>query len=988
MRMNRRLLRYALLCLVCSSMPLSFVSCKDYGDDINNLQGQIDAIRVDLDKFIKLIEGGNVITEVKNTDKGVLFTLSNGESYEITNGKDGENGTPGTAWTIGSDGYWYENGTKTQYRAIGQDGAVGPQGPQGEKGETGATGAQGPQGPAGPQGPQGPAGPAGQNGANGTNGEYYVPNTQTGCFDIYQDGKKIESTNIKWRMEDAVTAVYAGNFVTISCQNEKGEITSQKVLVGNQLGTIAFVPSVLSQVGGYPTTDKPFYHIISYLDNNQYTSGTYKFKPQTNWDRSNEVDLAYRISPQDAYIPTDGIAGAFINRAVTTRAAGDASTLMNIVSFDAAGANASGVLSVKATYNPTQATHSGHDIAAFQLIYGQAPFTTDYIAPSSKGINVEIVNPVASKPNDIKKYYNRDVAIPSANVETSAFIQNNAGVSLSLPANLECVYNGELDLAPLVDLYSPTVNEYITKLDFNRKNISYTFTMPDEYLSNDAQKTNQQWFAQLNGSVIKANTKNLTNGLTPALGRTPVVRVDAFMTPNNGSTPVLVASSYIKVKFVEKASTPGKEVIYDPYYMQVKTYEYHNLTAQGTQIGKMSWQEINNQIYGIASLSSSTFWNYYGGNNNTYEVEISTTLQNGQKKVLNPNNKTASANNTFNLQQDGISCQVTLGSGNTDTSLILFKVDNKVKTQNTYKNVDGKGAEYVITITIKSDNVYSRGNVNVIQKFYVLDECKPYAYNPNYYLASWTNPSDNRSYKDVVITKGTNRSGSWKLNMNVTEAFKMINGQNIFQYYNTINNVTAINFNLASSVSGVTYDSTSHNVALNNEMREAYKVAPMNYDVTLVNGEKCHFTFNIVFQNPFKSASPLKAQTLDGNTIGKVTVNTQPSVSVIDTQSKTIYSYVNNALILSDIAKNTYKLTDSMMTVKYEFKKDSQYNDFYSQLAISEGAVFECNPSTGVVTYDNLGATLVKDYNLTVVATVTIKGISVVTCEIPFLVRK
>ncbi len=970
--MNKGLFKLALLSAVLASMPAAVTSCKDYDDDINNLQTQVDALRVDVDRFAGLIESGHVITGVNTTDNGVVFTLSDGKSYTITNGKDGAAGDPGTAWTIGDDGYWYKNGQKTEYRAVGETGAVGPQGPKGDKGDPGQ---------AGPTGSEGQTGPAGQNGL------YYVPNPETGFFDIYRDGQKIGSSDIMWRAtaeDGSVTAAYSGNFLTLSWKNEQGVVETKQILIGNQIGTLAFVPSVLSDVGGFATTDKPFYHIDSYLDNAKYVAATKQFIPQTNWNRSNEVNLEYRISPQDAYVPAE-VLGSFINRVVTSRADGDMNKLMNVASFDVETANSTGVLNVKATINKTAVTGRGDDIAAFQLWNGQVPFTTDYVAPKTTPVDAVIVNPVATKStNAAVTYYNRNYAITGTGAETSAFIQNI--VPLNAIHNLEVVYTGSLDLAPLVDLYSTVKSAFLTDLDFNRDCISYEFSLPAEYNSNDAQHTNQQWFAQLDGSVVSANAANLTTGLTPALNRTPVVRVDAFMKDNLNENTRLVASSYIKLKFVETPSTPGEPVEYDPYYMTAREYEYHSLSATHTLIGQLDWRDVNTQIYGIASLSSSTFWNYYGGSNNEYEVKITTTEKNGTTKVLNPTNNIALADQTFTLATDGIFCEVTLGSGDTQTSNIKFEVNNNVKTENTYKNIDDKGAEYKITITIKSDNNLSRGDVNVIQTFYVRDDCKPYNFNVNYYVGDFS--FNGKTYKDCVKTKGTDKftnRTAWELKMSIAEAFEIKNGQDIFTYYNTVNNVTAINFTLINPVDGsVTYDPTSHFIYLTSELAAAYKVAEMKYTTDLVNGENCEFKFNVVFENPFKAGN-IVARELNGNAIGAISVNTKPSVNVVDTQNNTIYSWVSNDLDLSNLAEQTYKINDSMVSVKYDFVHNSDYNTFTSQLA--PGAVFVIDHQTGVITYDNLGAELQPTYNLVVRAEVKFNNISVVNCDIPVTVK-
>lgn len=52
---------------------------------------------------------------------------------------------------------------------------------------------------------------------NGTNGKYYVPNPATGCFDIYQDGNKVESTQIAYTstQENIITATWEKDVLTL-----------------------------------------------------------------------------------------------------------------------------------------------------------------------------------------------------------------------------------------------------------------------------------------------------------------------------------------------------------------------------------------------------------------------------------------------------------------------------------------------------------------------------------------------------------------------------------------------------------------------------------------------------------------------------------------------------------------------------------------------------------------------------------------------------
>ena len=97
----------------------SYVGCKDYDDDIDRLEQKITENANAIAEINKLIEGGSVITKVENITGGVEVTLSNGKSFTI---KNGDAGKDGTQWTIGEDGYWYQDGKKTEFKAKGDKG--------------------------------------------------------------------------------------------------------------------------------------------------------------------------------------------------------------------------------------------------------------------------------------------------------------------------------------------------------------------------------------------------------------------------------------------------------------------------------------------------------------------------------------------------------------------------------------------------------------------------------------------------------------------------------------------------------------------------------------------------------------------------------------------------------------------------------------------------------------------------------------------------
>ena len=75
----------------------TFTSCKDYDDDISSLQSQIDKLNEMVSKIQGQIDKGAILTGVSPVENGVKLTLSNGDSYTITNGKDGAKGADGAA---------------------------------------------------------------------------------------------------------------------------------------------------------------------------------------------------------------------------------------------------------------------------------------------------------------------------------------------------------------------------------------------------------------------------------------------------------------------------------------------------------------------------------------------------------------------------------------------------------------------------------------------------------------------------------------------------------------------------------------------------------------------------------------------------------------------------------------------------------------------------------------------------------------------------
>ena len=129
--MNKKFLSAILFGALMVSSTGTFVSCKDYDDDIDGLNSRVDGIESQIKDLEAKINAAKWITSVTPATGGFTVAFSDGSSYTITNGKDGaagEAGAAGTEWTISEDGFWVCNGEKTTVKAVGQDGAQGEAG--------------------------------------------------------------------------------------------------------------------------------------------------------------------------------------------------------------------------------------------------------------------------------------------------------------------------------------------------------------------------------------------------------------------------------------------------------------------------------------------------------------------------------------------------------------------------------------------------------------------------------------------------------------------------------------------------------------------------------------------------------------------------------------------------------------------------------------------------------------------------------------------
>ena len=414
--MNKKFINGLLLATLMVGSAGSFTSCKDYDDDIDNLQNQIDGIIKDVAELQEKIKNGSILSSVTETDNGLKIVID-GKDYLITNGKDGENGAPGTSWSIGENGNWYKNGEDTGLKAVPDAGAAGAQGPQG------------PQGPAGPTGPQGPA------------GKYYVPN-EDGFFWIHEEGKDPVPTEISW-VAAGPTATFDGLTLVLSNLKDKDGKTLDPVTIecGKNVTSIAFIPN--RYVNGVPAVS--FYTLANKVLKIKNSAWTTSDGDPLNV--SNTEAMSYRLNPKDALI-ADNASVSFIDRKVTgivVRAAGDDNKLLagSIVEKNKDGemivdANIN-LKAYNAIINDKNGNRVKDPIVALALTNGQSVVASDYVYVEQAPVTAILVDSALTvKDKAANKTTVASIvagqASQGSNESTTAYVDRMANASLGKPS--------------------------------------------------------------------------------------------------------------------------------------------------------------------------------------------------------------------------------------------------------------------------------------------------------------------------------------------------------------------------------------------------------------------------------------------------------------------------------------------------------------------------------------------------------------------------
>lgn len=872
----------------------TFTACSDYDDDINSLNERVDAVEKAVEDLKAQIEAGSVITSVTSTETGVTITLSNGESYSLTNGKDGAAGKPGSVVTIGENGNWFIDGVDTGNPS------------RGEKGE------QGDQGPIGPQGP------AGEDGEDGTaiSSIYYKPGESGYWVKVTEtaDGPKEEITDIKWTSDTStVRVVYDTENGVLLISNAEGMAEGEviSIPITSDLKSLAVIPYALDKETNYPLVF--FYNIMGYTAD--FTEGNAAV--DLSVATSTNAKAHYRVNPANANV--QDWTWNMIDR-VVTRAEGDKNELLSVIGTEKV--NDELIVTLKSNQSLEDLkegtyfngdSFKEHAIAALQGTNKETAevITSDYVKVTSKDLkdfsiitgydaeNEEVFELMKAGDEDFKK-----------------------DEFESRQPDMKMVYNGSLDLSTLVKtwakeltgmLNTPTHVPVMVDDMVNEGELTYEFTLPAEYLKG-ANKTNQQDFVTLDGSVLKVNSAKYPNGRS-TIGTTPIVWIRAIV---NGKT---IASGVMKIIITDEEAVekPAYVVTVDPVEMEYSDIVRNEIVKQFT------WEDMR-QVYDALNMTRDEFIEHY----------------NGSYKVTNEDDEVA-----FSGVIDGVSLYnwSDQAVSTTTNAIEMYFIPEQIAS-------DAKGT---IKITYTPDDVYTYAPV-VIEFPYVITHTHQGfpEFNPQFVDVE----------NEIATVKGIMENGVWKQSVEISEHFTGLanyvpQGNHDYPHLEIEPDAQRIvRLNLTDGTLGTQV------LTLESPVIGAYVDVPVRVVETLVNGEDiCVKTYTIRFVNPFAvKATDLKLEApLPGRADAEGINLTITAADAPNTVIATIKGNVTTNVMDITVNENAYGITKHDIQVNLSEGEDwsafGMNNNYTQKLTMDE--------ATGVIKWENKGTALEQPVNAT-----------------------
>ena len=866
--------KFIIACAAVVAGLASAVSCQDLSKEVDALTKDVASLKTQLADLQKAIDEGAILKSVSSKD-GVLTIVTSTGTYTIKDGKDGKDAD---VWTIGTDGYWYKNDKKSEWKAVGEPGQPGNPGNPGTPGTTG---------------------PA------GTPGDYYKPNEETGCFDRYswdaEAGAYVlaEETDIRFAAEDAVSVVWDEDSDSLIVVDEDGEFS--KLALTRDLKSLEFVAT------------NPY-------DAETYGVGTFDVLPVAKFYMlkgthvgaagvltadvlaSNKPIFSYRVNPANADIDED-LVDILNRKAIMTRASGDNDDIIDFNGLwdenpvlDIEPEDGEIFVELQVVHGTTAAsyktlapraaanTQAAEDQFALTYEPNEDEEIVSNLALARNIQDLEVFFPynekdllVAKKtnaaltPNDAPyKYYVAAQAgllnkWTKAQGVTDAKVK--ADVALDAAANLEMAYNNAagIDLDDYLQTWADEIDENLPDIYAEP---TYVVKKVDEYIGADNQ-TNQQVFIDYDEDTKIVKVKDIYGAA--AINRTPVFKIQV------NYEGLILAEAYAKLNITPVEPVVAGVAAQDSYSESVKYEAIPDVTFGETGDGKdikYNWDTFNQKVLKVLNLSYQEFFGKYKNDDVKIEYfvkDATVAAAAAPAGVLGTANFFAAADNDIN------------------TTLIKVNITDQVE-ENTYGKV-------VFTINPKDENKYTNGPVKITINYTVTHNHTWWPLSTNYL---WTGRSN--APRETVVTKGKLVGGKWQMRTDLNEHFK-----DYFQGYATAegyihemtDNHSYIYFQLPDSCANEqTYstwgnpcttgthvlwsqtnaDAANHRVPVAKLFTDADVAQPdvnklgyitlgdylqtphmyytLNEYQVLDNGNFCEKLYDVMFQNPFTMTAP------------------------------------------------------------------------------------------------------------------------------------
>ena len=563
----------------------TFTSCKDYDDDISSLQSQIDQLKKTIDEINSQITAGSILTDVTKNDNGITVKLSNGKTYDITNGKDGK---AGSVVKI-VDGVWYIDDVSTGLNA------------KGDKGDKGDPGTPGTNGTPGTPGTNGTPGAAGKDGA------YYLPKEDGYFYKV--DGNTETKTGIMWKTasNDAITAVMGEEDLKLGhVLKSDGTYGEYTISLSSNLRGFVFQKDNDSRayVDGVPAIR------ISSFSYNDLSAGATKDSEKEIWTGAKEATV---INPETyAYyhvIPANASEAQLKNLMFALEANGDYIKSRAAASKDFAAKPEfvefkDGILKVKVNVTGTPATDEKITTVALQANRKNGEVVTSDYTTIYKNDMDPLFLADTVKINKKENYHFRRGTVGISNKDTEAGTKVKGYEVWSKDAQKKAevdtvvAYNGKLDLSTFVGVHQKSKTGCSVVKDLSPLGMSIKYDVVKNYILGEKTKTDQKDFISVSEDGIVTPKVFSTSG-EAAIDRTPIVRVSLM----NGSKVVEVA--YVKIKIVRPEEIiPAK----DPIPLTVDDFKF---VCDKAGASKTTVEQINVQLYNKLGMSKKEFHTAY-----------------------------------------------------------------------------------------------------------------------------------------------------------------------------------------------------------------------------------------------------------------------------------------------------------------------------------------------------------------------------------------